>query len=131
MVVTYLVVPLNADQYQDVRTASDAEHEAVEQKLTGHVSKTGSEVKDGPAEQHPEQAKEVRQCQVEEEALRDGGSSQVSTQLDYHSDVSGDAEQAANCENHTGGHVPGIQAGGQRRSGGGGGAVGGEKGEGG
>lgn len=114
--VTYLVVPLNTYQHQDVQVAGDAEKEEVKQKLTDSMCQSWTVHENDHADRQAEQAEEVRHGQVEEEALRDGGAVQTPAEFHYHADVCGDTEQATERYYHTGNDVPGMEAGGRRSS---------------
>ncbi len=115
MLVTYLVVPLNTYQHQDVWVGGDAEKEEVKEKLTDFTRQMWPVEENDHADGQAEQAEEVRHRQVEEEPLRHGGAVQMPTEFHYHRDVSRDTEQAADRDNHTSDDDPGIEAGGQRR----------------
>ncbi|KAI3366792.1 hypothetical protein L3Q82_009456 [Scortum barcoo] len=114
MTVTYLTIPLKTYQHQDVCVRGDAEEEEVKEKLTDSLRQSRPFEENDHADGQAEQAQEVRQRQVEEQALRHGGAVQVPAEPHYHQQVGGDAEQAADGGNHTGDDEPGIQAGGQR-----------------
>lgn len=116
MSVTYLVVPLNTYQHQDVYVGGDAEKEEVKEKLTHRMWQTWSVDENDRTNRQAEQAEYIRHCQAEKESLRDRGAVQMSTEFYDHRDVGRDTKQETDCNNHASSHVPGPEAGGQRWS---------------
>lgn len=79
------------------------------------MRQTGSGGKNGPGDHQAEQREEVRQSQVEDEALRHGGASQMAAEFYDHEDVSRDPQKAAEHSNHASSDVRRMAAGQQRR----------------
>lgn len=109
LVATYLVVPLDAYQHQNVQVRCNAEKEDGKNKLTDFMYQRRFMRENENTNRQAEQAEEIRHCQVEEETPRDGRAAQMPAEFYYYSDVSRDPQQASDCDTHTSDNVPGDQ----------------------